>query len=83
MSDEELLKLIGEALISAKPKLKKSVANLTMETRLDEFNLDSLATTTTSGYIEDRLDIMLDETALPEVETLGQFVALIRSSMKS
>jgi acyl carrier protein len=81
MSDAELLEVIREALIGAKPKLERKIKNLTMETRLDEFDLDSLATTTTSGYIEDQLDIMLDEGELPKVETLGQFVALIRASM--
>lgn len=81
MKDEELLALVREALISAKPKIEAQTQTMTMDTRLDEFNLDSLATTTTSGYIEDKLDIELDDAQLPKVETIGHFVALVRSAL--
>lgn len=78
MSDDPILALIRDALRDVAPKRGEEFATLTLDHAIEDLALDSIATMEMIGFIEERLDIVVEEQALGRVRTLGDLADLVR-----
>jgi acyl carrier protein len=76
VTDDEILSLIKEALEDAAPE--HAGATLKMDSTLGETGISSITALEIAGYIEEKLNIRLPDDELAPLNTIGEFVQLIR-----
>lgn len=79
MTDDEILGLIKEALISSSPE--HADATLTMESTLGMLGISSIMALEVAGYLEEKLNIRLPDDELAPLNTIGGLVKLIRQQI--
>ena len=79
MTDTQIVELIREALFEVAPKRKAEFAAISMDTRIDALQLDSIATMEMVGFIEDRQATTFEEDQLARVQTVGDLGRIIRT----
>jgi acyl carrier protein len=79
MTDDKILALIQNALFEVAPTRKEAFAKITLETRIDALQLDSIATMEMVGYVEDHLETTFEEDQLARVATVGDLAKIIRT----
>ena len=81
MNDEEILTMLRAALADVAPTRQEDHANIGLENTLTDLDIDSLSVMEMVGQVEDRLDLTLDDRAIAAVRTIGELVALIRTTL--
>ena len=79
MNDTQILALIRDALFEVAPTRKDDFAKITLETRIDELRLDSIATMEMVGFVEDKLETTFEEDQLARVQKLEDLAKIIRN----
>jgi acyl carrier protein len=74
LQSEELLSLFKEAAWEVD---QREFDSLSMNTKISELGVDSVALLEIFGFVEEELDIYLPQEDLAEVKTLGDLSALI------
>ena len=80
MSDTEMLDLIKEALADVAPHRTADFASIALEHTIESLELDSITTMEMVGFIEERLEITLEDEDLAEVKTLNQLANLVKNA---
>ena len=76
MTDDEILNLIKEALVSVSPE--HADAALTLDSTLSQVGISSITALEIAGYIEEKLNVRLPDDELAPLNTIGGLVQLIR-----
>lgn len=74
MADDDLLKLFREAAWEVD---QREFDGLTMQTRISDLGVSSVALLEIFGYVEEELDIYLAQEDLTQVKTMGDLGKLI------
>ncbi len=74
MADDDLLKLFCEAAWEVD---QREFDGLTMQTRISDLGVSSVALLEIFGYVEEELDIYLAQEDLTQVKTMGDLGKLI------
>lgn len=74
-TDEELLSLFAEAAWEVD---QREFEGLSLDTRIAELGVDSVALLEIFGFVEEELDVYLPQEDLAQVKTLRDLSALIR-----
>lgn len=80
MTDQEVLSLIKEALAQVAPTRKEQFANLSMDARIDDLGLDSIATMEMVGAIEDKIETTFEEAELAKVHKIADLAKLVKAA---
>lgn len=80
MTDNELIGLFQEALLEVAPTRKDDFANITLETRLKELNLDSVTAMEMVGAVEERTGVAFPDDELAQLSSFGDLARLIRNA---
>ena len=80
MSDTNMLELIKEELADVAPHRTADFQTITLENTIESLELDSITTMEMVGFIEERLDITLEDEDLAEVKTLNQLASLVTNA---
>lgn len=83
LTDEEILKLIREALVYAAPEHDARFQDVDWTSSLSALGLDSVGLLDASAYIEEKLQAHFPDDKLARVENVGDFAALIRQHVQS
>lgn len=80
MNEDEILSMLRAALADVAPDRQEDHATIGLDHTLTDLDIDSLSVMEMVGQVEDRLDLTLDDRALASVRTIGELVALIRTT---
>jgi acyl carrier protein len=80
MNDTEVLTIIRTALGEVAPTRKEEFAKATLDTKIEDLALDSIATMEMVSAIEDRLETTFEEAELARVQKLADLAKLMRAS---
>lgn len=78
MNDDEVLLNLKEALGHAAPEVK---ASLSMDSTLADLGIDSIVALEMAGHLENKLAIHFPDDELAQVNSIRDFVRLVRQSM--
>jgi len=79
MNDPQVIALIQEALFEVAPTRKADFASITLNTKIEELALDSIATMEMVGFVEDRLETTFEEDQLARVQNIGDLAKIIKN----
>lgn len=80
MNDTEILVIIRGALTEVAPTRKEEFASATLEMKIEDLALDSIATMEMVSAIEDKLETTFEEAELAKVSKLGDLARLMRAA---
>lgn len=78
MTDDEILRLIQQALGEVAPTRKADFANLSPDTKIEALGLDSISTMEMVNAIEERIDATFPDEELAKVQRIADLVGLVR-----
>lgn len=79
MNEAQILALIQEALFEVAPTRQEEFAELTLDAKVEDLALDSIAIMEMVGFVEDRLETTFQEDQLAKVVTLRDLGRLIQN----
>lgn len=77
-SDEDILALIRSAYTYAKPEMAAESARITLDSKLSDLHIQSVAALEMSGFIEEKLSIQFSDDELAMLNGISDMAALIR-----
>lgn len=80
MNDTEILGIIRTALGEVAPTRAGEFAKITLDTKIAELSLDSIATMEMVTAIEDKLQTTFEEAELAKVQKLADLAKLMRAA---
>ena len=78
MNDAEILDLLKKALLEVAPGRAKDFENISVETTIEELDIDSVSTMEMVGFLEEQTDKTFPDEDLSRVHKLGDLATLIR-----
>jgi acyl carrier protein len=79
VTDDEIIGLIKQALVTASPE--HAGATLTLESTLSELGISSIMALEIAANLEEKLNIRLPDDELAPLNTIGGLVKLIRQQI--
>lgn len=76
MSDDDAIGMIREALVAVAPKRKADFGGITVQTTIDQLQLDSIALMEMVGQLEERTGRTFPDEDLARIMTLGDLATL-------
>lgn len=80
MTDTEVLALIRQALNEVAPTRSEEFASVTLDTKIEDLALDSIAVMEMVSAIEDKLETMFEEAELAKVQKIADLAKLVRAA---
>lgn len=81
MTDDEILKLIREALLYVVPDKAAAVQDVGWETEIAALGIDSIGLLEASAFIEEKVEATFPDDRLARVEKISDFADLIRDNV--
>lgn len=78
MNDAEILDLLKKALLEVAPGRAKDFETITVETSIQELDLDSVSMMEMVGFLEEQTEKTFPDEDLSRVQRLGDLATLIR-----
>lgn len=83
MTNDEIMGLIQQALVSVAPTRKADFANLSADTKIEALGLDSIATMEMVNFIEEKIEVTFPDEELAKVQRISDLVGLVRGGRTS
>ncbi len=78
LTDQEVIGLLRQAFLYAKPEHAEAAATLTLAATIEELGIDSIAALEMSGFVEEQLDLQFPDDELVAIRSLGDLARLVR-----
>ncbi|MCK6506342.1 acyl carrier protein [Myxococcota bacterium] len=80
MTDADILSLVKDALNDVAPGREADFAKVTLDSKIEELGLDSIATMEMVGFLEEQVEATFPDEELAKVASIRDLTVLIRAS---
>lgn len=78
LQDADLLDLLKQALLFARPERTDVAERITLNSTMDELGIESVVALEMVGFIEEKLDIQFQDGELSQIQGMDSLVRLIK-----
>ena len=78
ITEQKIIAMLKEALAYAKPEQKDLTRVMTLDSRLSDLGVESIAALEMAGYLEDKLGVQFPDDELASIQSIRGLANLVR-----